>query len=429
VKPSVFISHASEDKDSVARPLAETLRNRGFAVWFDEFVLEIGDSLMGSIDSGLAECEFGVVILSPAFFSKEWPRRELAGLLAREQDEKLILPVWHNLTASQVARHSPLLADRLAASTSAGTLAVADSIALAMRKRSRGELLRPSDYCLSFTMTGPQLVAVVHQWLARDTPFEQAPLRLMLYSDASGLNGEESYLSHPNGGRRLVSSGDILAALSREPYVPPNYAVHRWSVSDELPLLLARPSPQSEDPIDLQDVDQVHFTAVLNDEFLLDDELATAVAALVSLEDGLSYHLQGDLWWDPRSPGRRLARRMLQTGVPLALEQWLRADSDFSLWTMTPVSDYRVFCLGRAFVLELNQRSAAAHPEVVELLLREDSPLNEHWRSRLRAVLDGRPPWVYDETVIDFLRRKGFELDPTTGRARRAVGEDVERRD
>lgn len=41
----VFISHASEDKDDVARPLAEALRNNGLSVWYDEFELKIGDSL------------------------------------------------------------------------------------------------------------------------------------------------------------------------------------------------------------------------------------------------------------------------------------------------------------------------------------------------------------------------------------------------
>lgn len=39
---NVFICHTSEDKDAIARPLAEALRGRGLAVWFDEFELEIG---------------------------------------------------------------------------------------------------------------------------------------------------------------------------------------------------------------------------------------------------------------------------------------------------------------------------------------------------------------------------------------------------
>ena len=41
----VFISHASEDKDSVVRPLAQALVAKGLKVWYDEFELKIGDSL------------------------------------------------------------------------------------------------------------------------------------------------------------------------------------------------------------------------------------------------------------------------------------------------------------------------------------------------------------------------------------------------
>ena len=38
----VFISHASEDKDNVVRPLAEALRRAGLRVWLDEFELKLG---------------------------------------------------------------------------------------------------------------------------------------------------------------------------------------------------------------------------------------------------------------------------------------------------------------------------------------------------------------------------------------------------
>jgi hypothetical protein len=41
----VFISHANEDKDDIARPLAEKLKALGLKVWFDEYSLKLGDSL------------------------------------------------------------------------------------------------------------------------------------------------------------------------------------------------------------------------------------------------------------------------------------------------------------------------------------------------------------------------------------------------
>lgn len=36
----VFISHASKDKEEVARPLAEVLRRNRLSVWYDEFELK-----------------------------------------------------------------------------------------------------------------------------------------------------------------------------------------------------------------------------------------------------------------------------------------------------------------------------------------------------------------------------------------------------
>jgi hypothetical protein len=125
----VFISHASEDKAHVARPLAHNLQRLGLRVWLDEFELTLGDSLRRSIDRGLRESRYGVVILSPAFFRKEWPNKEIDGLVSREDGrEKVILPVWHNVTKDDVVKYSPILADKIAVSTSYGLDHVATQI-------------------------------------------------------------------------------------------------------------------------------------------------------------------------------------------------------------------------------------------------------------------------------------------------------------
>lgn len=125
----VFISHASEDKDEIARPLADALVNAGFRVWFDDFALKLGDSLSGSINHGLAQARYGIVILSPAFFAKEWPQRELNGLNSREiSGGKVILPVWHQVDRADVARFSPILADKLGVSTERGLAVVVHDV-------------------------------------------------------------------------------------------------------------------------------------------------------------------------------------------------------------------------------------------------------------------------------------------------------------
>jgi hypothetical protein len=117
----LFICHASEDKEEIVRPLVKALIKEGFQVWYDEFTLTLGDSLRRSIDKGLAQSKYGIVILSPNFFKKNWPQTELDGLAARERDgKKVILPIWHNIDREYVIKFSPTLADRVAVSTSKG---------------------------------------------------------------------------------------------------------------------------------------------------------------------------------------------------------------------------------------------------------------------------------------------------------------------
>lgn len=129
-KWDVFISHASEDKDDFVRPLANVLRRFGFKVWYDEFTLKIGDSLRRSIDRGLANSRFGIVVVSPNFLKKEWPQRELDGLVSLEANERrIILPVWHNIDLEGVREFSPILADRLAVSSSIGIDKIAQKLA------------------------------------------------------------------------------------------------------------------------------------------------------------------------------------------------------------------------------------------------------------------------------------------------------------
>ncbi len=118
-----FISHATEDKEELVRPLAELLSRSGHAIWYDEFQLKVGDSLRRSIDRGLARSRFGIVVLSPSFFAKNWPQYELDGLTAKEMaGGKVILPLWHKVSKNEVLGYSPSLADKVALSTSSFTI-------------------------------------------------------------------------------------------------------------------------------------------------------------------------------------------------------------------------------------------------------------------------------------------------------------------
>lgn len=135
-----FICHSSQDKETVARPLADELKMRGFSVWLDEYELTVGKSVYSEIDRGLRHSRYGVVILSPDFFARMWPQHELHALaaLGAAEGRNKILPVWHEVDHSDVANFSPLLADVFAAKSSEGMARVVDQIAAALRPGGAG---------------------------------------------------------------------------------------------------------------------------------------------------------------------------------------------------------------------------------------------------------------------------------------------------
>lgn len=129
-----FISHASEDKESFVTPLVEELQKYGLKVWFDKFSLKVGDSLRRKIEAGLATSRFGIVILSPSFFAKNWPQSELNGLFAREvEGTTVILPIWHQITKQDLLQRAPMLADKKAADSKDGIAAVARELVQVIR--------------------------------------------------------------------------------------------------------------------------------------------------------------------------------------------------------------------------------------------------------------------------------------------------------
>jgi len=119
----IFISHASEDKDEIVRELANILTTLKLKVWYDEFSLSVGDSLTSSIDKGLNQSKFGLVIISKDFLNKKWTDYEYKSLITKEVNGvKCILPIWHNITREEVQNFSLYLADKIALNTSTNNL-------------------------------------------------------------------------------------------------------------------------------------------------------------------------------------------------------------------------------------------------------------------------------------------------------------------
>lgn len=138
-KWDVFISHASEDKDTIVRQLADALEKLKVKIWFDEFSLKVGDSLSKSIDDGLQKSKFGIVVISKHFLEKRWTDYEYRSLLSKEENgKKIILPIWHNISKDEVKQFSLYLSDKVALDTSKTSI---NTIALLLT-----ETIRPDIY-------------------------------------------------------------------------------------------------------------------------------------------------------------------------------------------------------------------------------------------------------------------------------------------
>ena len=215
---SIFISHATEDKEEVARPLAKALRDRGYSVWFDEYSVKLGTSLRQEIDKGLANCRFGIVILSESFFAKAWAQKELDALTAREATEggNIVLPVWHKLTAEAIGKFSPLLAAKLGVSTGEGLPRVIKVIC---------EVLGPPDTPTSARKPNDSLVYSfadrnVLDWRrAVEDIFPNSRPTSSNWTDRSEIIGVLAHVCRPNlnhcffpsgGGLNLVGVNDSL---------------------------------------------------------------------------------------------------------------------------------------------------------------------------------------------------------------------------
>lgn len=129
-----FISHAHEDKAAFVTDLAHELTASGLRIWYDDDILEVGDSVRRAIDNGLRESEFGIVIISKVFMRKDWTNHELDGILALERGQNRLLPVWHGVEHAEVAEYSPIVAGIHASRSAEGVARVADDLRRAMHK-------------------------------------------------------------------------------------------------------------------------------------------------------------------------------------------------------------------------------------------------------------------------------------------------------
>ncbi|WP_233961046.1 toll/interleukin-1 receptor domain-containing protein [Pectobacterium versatile] len=97
-----FISYAVEDNDFVS-DIAFGLKRNGLSVWFAPMSLKVGDRLLDSIEKGINESRTGILVLSPAYLTKNWTSFEMDVLIRNNiEGNKKILPIWLNVTKKEI---------------------------------------------------------------------------------------------------------------------------------------------------------------------------------------------------------------------------------------------------------------------------------------------------------------------------------------
>lgn len=124
-----FLCYAGEDRERVTQPLEEMLTRAGLKIWTDYRELHVGDRLLQRVTDGMQRARFGIVVLSPSFFDKQWPKTELETLFTLDRSGRCqLLPVWHDITVHEVEDRAPWLATRLAVETRDGIMHVATEL-------------------------------------------------------------------------------------------------------------------------------------------------------------------------------------------------------------------------------------------------------------------------------------------------------------
>lgn len=103
----VFLCHAWDDRQGIAKELHDLLEAAGVKVWFSEKDLALGVPMMRAIDKGLANSRIGLVLVTPALLNR-LPKegvadKELSALLAGNQ----LVPIVHNTTYEALRNVSP----------------------------------------------------------------------------------------------------------------------------------------------------------------------------------------------------------------------------------------------------------------------------------------------------------------------------------
>lgn len=115
-KYQVFIGHASEDKETVAEPLNNALKNLGIVTFLDAVNLKWGDSLTQVINKALGEADIFVAVISKSSVNKAWPQKEVQAAISRNiPGKQIFLPLFvgDDKEIESFQKHYSLISDLL----------------------------------------------------------------------------------------------------------------------------------------------------------------------------------------------------------------------------------------------------------------------------------------------------------------------------
>lgn len=106
----VFVSHSSNDKETIVKPIVQSLQRQNITVWYDSFELLPGDSLVTKINEGLKKSKIVLFCISEDFLKGGWTEKELRGAvgLANSQRDDLELIPLMICDPGVAQRHYPI---------------------------------------------------------------------------------------------------------------------------------------------------------------------------------------------------------------------------------------------------------------------------------------------------------------------------------
>lgn len=107
----IFLSHSSDDKESIIIPLTNILQSQGIKIWLDKFKIRLGEDFFRSINSGLRNSKIVIPFISESFIKSEWANKELSAAFIQQMTSKTerVIPVVIGLTITEFQRYYPLL--------------------------------------------------------------------------------------------------------------------------------------------------------------------------------------------------------------------------------------------------------------------------------------------------------------------------------